>query len=67
MDHVAISDDANMLDGMISAAKAAFLLDVTLRTLSNWEKAGILKPVRRRKRRYFRISDVMALRDPDAL
>lgn len=49
------------LEPLLSARQVADLFGLTLRTLSNWERAGTLVPLRRRSRRYYRRSDVEAL------
>lgn len=48
-------------DELIPATDVARLFHRTLRTLSNWEKAGILVPERIRGQRYYRLSVVEAL------
>lgn len=55
--------DVQLPAGTMSAGQVATTFGVTVRTLSNWEKAGILTPVRlgRNERRYFRITDVEQL------
>lgn len=65
-------DDADMVEGVPGAAdapqdrlvpadKVAVMVGRSLRTLSNWETAGVLVPVRVRGRRLYRLSDVLAL------
>jgi DNA-binding transcriptional MerR regulator len=51
----------NQLEPLLSAREVADLFGRKLRTLSNWENEGHLIPVRIRKRRYYRRSDVEAL------
>jgi len=46
---------------LLPAAEVARLFGRTLRTLSNWERAGLLVPIRIRRQRYFRLSEVEAL------
>jgi phage terminase Nu1 subunit (DNA packaging protein) len=46
---------------LLPAAEVARLFGRTLRTLSNWERAGLLAPVRIRRQRYFRLREVEAL------
>jgi phage terminase Nu1 subunit (DNA packaging protein) len=46
---------------LLPAADVARLFGRTLRTLSNWERAGLLIPIRIRRQRYFRLRDVEAL------
>jgi len=43
------------------SAGVAELFGVTLRTLRNWRRAGILTPVRIRGRNYYAITDIEAL------
>ncbi len=46
---------------LLPAAEVARLFGRTLRTLSNWERAGLLVPIRIRRQRYFRLREVEAL------
>ena len=46
---------------LLPAADVARLFGRTLRTLSNWERAGLLIPIRIRRQCYFRLRDVEAL------
>ena len=46
---------------LLPAADVARLFGRTLRTLSNWERAGLLIPIRIRRQRYFRLRDLEAL------
>ena len=46
---------------LLPAAEVARLVRRTLRTLSNWERAGLLVPIRIRRQRYFRLHEVEAL------
>jgi hypothetical protein len=46
---------------LMPAAAVARLFGRTLRTLSNWERSGLLVPIRIRRQRYYRLSDVEAL------
>ena len=53
-------------DGLLPAAETARLFGRSLRTLSNWEAAKVLVPIRIRGRRYYRISDIEAfVSEPD--
>jgi DNA-binding transcriptional MerR regulator len=49
------------LTGLVPAAATARLFGCVLRTLSNWEKAEVLIPVRIRGRRYYRLDDIQKL------
>ena len=46
---------------LLPAAEVARLFGRTLRTLSNWERAGLLVPIRICRQRYFRLREVEAL------
>jgi len=46
---------------LLQARQVATLFGRTLRTLSNWEATGRLKPIRVHGRRYFRRRDIEAL------
>lgn len=48
-------------DRLLAAAEVALIMGRTLRTLSNWERDGILRPVRIHGRRMYRCSDVLDL------
>jgi DNA-binding transcriptional MerR regulator len=54
---------AEQLSRLLPAAEVARIFGRTLRTLSNWEKAGLLVPVRIRGQRLYRISDVERVLD----
>ena len=43
---------------MLPAKRAAELFGITLRSLSNWERAGVLTPRRIRGRRYYLTTEV---------
>ncbi len=47
--------------GMLPAREVADLFGVTLRTLWNWDRLGILVPHRIRGRRYYALADIDAL------
>jgi len=49
------------LPSILSAPETAALFGRDIRTLSNWEKAGLLIPVRINRRRFFRVSDIKKL------
>ena len=49
------------LSGLLPATEVARLFGRTLRTLSNWEQAGVLVPVRVRRQRYYRVAELQAL------
>jgi len=49
------------LPSVFSASETAALFGRDVRTLSNWEKAGLLIPVRINRRRFFRVSDIKKL------
>lgn len=49
------------MSGFMSAARAATIFDITLRTLSNWERKGILVPTRINGKRYYRVSEIRRL------
>ena len=51
----------NQLEPLMTAREVADLFGRELRTLSNWEREGLLIPIRIRARRYYRRSDVEAL------
>lgn len=46
---------------LLPAAEVARLFGRTQRTLCNWERAGLLVPIRIRRQRYFRLREVEAL------
>ena len=46
---------------MLPAKRAAELFGITLRSLSNWEHAGVLVPLRIRGRRYYLIAEIQNL------
>lgn len=46
---------------LLTAREVADLFRKTLRTLSNWEAAGLLTVIRLRGRRYFRRSEIERL------
>jgi hypothetical protein len=49
-------------EGLLTAAEAAALFDVTERTLRNWRWAGVLEPVRGPKARiFYRLEDLLRL------
>jgi len=48
-------------DRLLNAAEVALIMGRTLRTLTNWERVGILRPVRISGRRMYRFSDVSTL------
>lgn len=49
------------VSGLIPAATFAALVGRSLRTLANWDRAGMTGPVMIRGRRYYRAADVAAL------
>lgn len=49
------------LSGLLPAAEVARLFGRTLRTLANWERAGLLVPIRLRRQRYYRVAELQAL------
>ena len=48
---------------LLPAAEVARLFGVTVRTLRNWRRAGLLRPVRIRGRVYFAIAELERLSD----
>jgi len=46
---------------MLPAAEVAAAFAINRRTLTNWEAAGVLMPVRIRTRRYYLVTDIEAL------
>lgn len=48
-------------DRLLAAPDVAALFGRTLRTLFNWERRGILVPVRMAGRRFYRVADIAAL------
>lgn len=48
---------------LLTAREVADLFRRTLKTISNWERAGLLTAIRLRGRRYFRRSDIEQLLD----
>lgn len=54
-------------DAPLSAAAVARLFGITVRSLWNWERAGVLVPIRVRKRRFYRRGDVLALLNTSAM
>ena len=51
------------ISGLMAAAQAATIFDVSIRTLSNWERKGILVPTRINGKRYYRVSEIQQLLD----
>ena len=49
------------LPRMLPAAEVAAAFAINRRTLTNWEAAGVLMPVRIRTRRYYLATDIEAL------
>lgn len=58
-----MDDQAEALPALIAARDVAAAHNVTLRTLTNWEKKKILEPVRIGRRRYYRSSDLLRLQE----
>lgn len=56
-------DPVDDFPALVPARDVAAAYNVTLRTLSNWEKQGILEPVRIAGRRYYRSADLLKLQD----
>jgi DNA-binding transcriptional MerR regulator len=48
---------------LVPARDVAAAHNVTLRTLTNWERKGILQPVRIAGRRYYRGADLLKLQE----
>ncbi len=57
----AANDHSSPQERMLAAAEVAAIMGRTLRTLANWERAEVLKPIRIRGRRMYRLSDVETL------
>jgi hypothetical protein len=53
-----MSDGQEMEQALLPAREVALLFRRDLRTLFNWERAGLLIPLRIRKRRFYRRTDV---------
>jgi hypothetical protein len=52
-------------EGLVTPQQAAELFDVTTRTIRNWRKDGLLKPVLRpRGRIFYRLEDLLQLFEP---
>jgi len=49
---------------LLSAAEVAAMFGRTPRTLFNWERAGVLMPLRIRRRRYYSVAQIEALLAP---
>jgi DNA-binding transcriptional MerR regulator len=56
-------DPVDDFPALVPARDVAAAYNVTLRTLSNWEKQGILEPVRLAGRRYYRSADLLKLQE----
>jgi DNA-binding transcriptional MerR regulator len=56
-----MDDQAEAVPALIPARDAASAHNVTLRTLANWERSGVLVPLRISGRRYYRTADVLKL------
>jgi hypothetical protein len=65
-----VEDEFKLSDGgaeteassrLIPAAKFAAAVGRGLRTLTNWDLAGVIHPVIKRRRRYYRLADIIAL------
>ena len=56
-----MSDQVKALPALIPARDVASAHNVTLRTLANWERNGVLVPLRISGRRYYRTADVLKL------
>jgi len=56
-------DPVDDFPALIPAREVAAAHNVTLRTLSNWQKQGILEPVRIAGRRYYRSADLLKLHE----
>ena len=57
----AYGDPAPVMDGPLTAPQVAELLHRDRRTLRNWERRGLLRPVRIGRGIYYRPSDIEAL------
>ena len=55
--------DAENFPALVPARDVAAAHNVTLRTLSNWAKQGILEPGRIAGRRYYRSADLLKLQE----
>ncbi len=55
--------DAENFPALVPARDVAAAYNVTLRTLSNWAKQGILEPVRIAGRRYYRSADLLKFQE----
>ena len=58
-----MSDQVAALPALIPARDVASAQGVTSRTLSNWERKGVLVPIRISGRRYYRSSDLLRLQE----
>ena len=56
-----MADQVEALPALIPARDVASAQGVTSRTLSNWERKGVLVPIRISRRRYYRTADVLKL------
>jgi len=55
--------DAENFPALVPARDVAAAHNVTLRTLTNWERKNILQPVRIAGRRYYRSTDLLKLQE----
>jgi DNA-binding transcriptional MerR regulator len=58
-----MDDQTEALPALTAARDVAAVHNVTLRTLSNWERKGVLVPLRISGRRYYRSSDLLRLQE----
>lgn len=58
-----MDDQVEALPALIPARDVASAHNVTLRTLANWERKGVLVPLRISGRRYYRSSDLLRLQE----
>ncbi|MCA3155080.1 MAG: MerR family transcriptional regulator [Burkholderiales bacterium] len=58
-----MSDQVEALPALIPARDVAEACNVTLRTLTNWERKGVLLPLRISGRRYYRSADLLRLQE----
>jgi DNA-binding transcriptional MerR regulator len=56
-------DPVDDFPALVPARDVAAAHNVTLRTLTNWERKGILEPVRIAGRRYYRSADLRKLQE----
>ncbi len=56
-------DPVDDFPALVPARDVAAAHNVTLRTLANWERKGVLVPLRISGRRYYRSSDLLRLQE----